>query len=44
MADGYFGRPKVFKMHDVIKEIALSISKAERLCGVSNNNNDDDDA
>uniref|UniRef100_M4FGX8 Rx N-terminal domain-containing protein n=1 Tax=Brassica campestris TaxID=3711 RepID=M4FGX8_BRACM len=33
VADGYFGRPKVFKMHDVIKEIALSISKAERLCG-----------
>ncbi|RID81011.1 hypothetical protein BRARA_A03629 [Brassica rapa] len=33
VADGYFGRSKVFKMHDVIKEIALSISKAERLCG-----------
>ncbi|KAG2318183.1 hypothetical protein Bca52824_021305 [Brassica carinata] len=27
-----FGRPKVFKMHDVIREIALSISKDERFC------------
>ncbi|ESQ49330.1 hypothetical protein EUTSA_v10020008mg [Eutrema salsugineum] len=38
-----FGRPKVFKMHDVIREIALSISKAERFCDVSSNDNDDDD-
>ncbi|KAL0691604.1 hypothetical protein Bca4012_091283 [Brassica carinata] len=35
-----FGRPKVFKMHDVIREIALSISKAQRFCDV----NGDDDA
>ncbi|KAF8094635.1 hypothetical protein N665_0358s0017 [Sinapis alba] len=38
-----FGRPKVFKLHDVIREIALSISKAERFCDVSSNDNDSDD-
>ncbi|KAJ0244368.1 Disease resistance protein RPM1 [Hirschfeldia incana] len=37
-----FGRPKVFKMHDVIREIALSVSKDERFCDVSSNNNDGD--
>lgn len=39
-----FGRPKVFKMHDVIREIALSISKAERFCDVNGDDDDDDDA
>ncbi|CAH8356342.1 unnamed protein product [Eruca vesicaria subsp. sativa] len=38
-----FGRPKVFKMHDVIREIALSISKAERFCDVSSNDTDGGD-
>lgn len=38
-----FGRPKVFKMHDVIREIALSISKSERFCDVSSNDTDGDD-
>ncbi|VVA96773.1 unnamed protein product [Arabis nemorensis] len=39
-----FGRPKVFKMHDVIREIAISVSKAERFCDVYDNDNDEDDA
>ncbi|KAL1211917.1 Disease resistance protein RPM1 [Cardamine amara subsp. amara] len=39
-----FGRPKVFKMHDVIREIALSMSKTERFCDVYNDGDDDDDA
>lgn len=38
-----FGRPKVFKMHDVIREIALSLSKAERFCDVYTSDNDGDD-
>ncbi|XP_010486237.1 PREDICTED: disease resistance protein RPM1-like isoform X2 [Camelina sativa] len=37
-----FGRPKAFKMHDVIREIALSISKTERFSDVYNGDNDDD--
>lgn len=39
-----FGRPKVFKMHDVIREIALSISKTERFCDVYNDDNGDVEA
>ncbi|CAH2054714.1 unnamed protein product [Thlaspi arvense] len=37
-----FGRPKLFKMHDVIREITLSISKDERFCDAYSNDNDDD--
>ncbi|KFK38160.1 hypothetical protein AALP_AA3G076700 [Arabis alpina] len=39
-----FGRPKVFKMHDVIREIAISVSNAERFCDVYTNDNDDAEA
>lgn len=39
-----FGRPKAFKMHDVIWEIALSVSKLERFCDVYNDDSDGDDA
>lgn len=38
-----FGRPKVYKMHDVMREIALSVSKGERFCDIYNNDNDGDD-
>ncbi|XP_022731546.1 disease resistance protein RPM1-like isoform X2 [Durio zibethinus] len=31
----YFGRPKAFKMHDLIREFALIISKEEKLVAVS---------
>ncbi|KAE8691740.1 Detected protein of unknown function [Hibiscus syriacus] len=31
----YFGRPKAFKMHDLIRDFALSISKEEKFVAVS---------
>ncbi|XWS15421.1 hypothetical protein CRYUN_Cryun35bG0096600 [Craigia yunnanensis] len=31
----YFGRPKACKMHDIVREISLSISEAEKFCIVN---------
>ncbi|XVF30188.1 hypothetical protein REPUB_Repub16aG0035800 [Reevesia pubescens] len=31
----YFGRPKACKTHDIVREISLSISEAEKFCSVN---------